>query len=97
MTPKKPISSADIVESNFKSFGPYFHGLGDAPRAVLEYPGAGASEEFLLLVPKDADEYDPLMELLATVRAIVGHTTSHRNSARHSAHSTVSKSPTMQA
>ncbi|SPO31276.1 related to protein-lysine N-methyltransferase [Ustilago trichophora] len=71
--PKKPISSADIVTSNFKSYGPYFHGLGDAPRAVLEYPGPGASEEFLLLVPKDADEYDPLMELLATVRAIVTH------------------------
>ncbi|GAC75587.1 phosphoglycerate mutase, partial [Moesziomyces antarcticus T-34] len=71
--PTKPISSADIVASNFKSFGPYFHGLGDAPRATLQYPGPGASEEFLLLVPKDADEYDPLMELLATVRAIVTH------------------------
>ncbi|SPO30074.1 related to protein-lysine N-methyltransferase [Ustilago trichophora] len=70
---EKPISSADIVISNIKSYGPYFHGLGDAPRAVLEYPGPGASEEFLLLVPKDADEYDPLMELLATVRAIVTH------------------------
>lgn len=70
---KKPIASADIVTNNFKSYGPYFHGLGDAPRAVLEYPGPGASEEFLLLVPKDADEYDPLMELLATVRAIVTH------------------------
>lgn len=70
---RKPISSADIVTSNFKSYGPYFHGLGDAPRAVLQYPGPGASEEFLLLVPKDADEYDPLMELLATVRAIVTH------------------------
>lgn len=70
---RKPISSADIVTNNIKSYGPYFNGLGDAPRAVLEYPGAGASEEFLLLVPKDADEYDPLMELLATVRAIVTH------------------------
>nr|CDI56013.1 related to protein-lysine N-methyltransferase [Melanopsichium pennsylvanicum 4] len=69
----KPISSADIVSSNFKLYGPYFHGLGDAPRAVVEYPGLGASEEFLLLVPKDTDEYDPLMELLATVRAIVTH------------------------
>ncbi|TKY88196.1 hypothetical protein EX895_002906 [Sporisorium graminicola] len=71
--PTKPISSADIVTTNIKSYGPYFHGLGDAPRAVLEYPGSGASEEFLLLVPKDADEYDPLMELLATVRAIATH------------------------
>lgn len=70
---KKPISSADVVKSNFKSFGPYFNGLGDAPTAVLEYPGTNASEEFLLLVPKDADEYDPLMELLATVRVIVTH------------------------
>lgn len=68
-----PISSADIVTSNIKSYGPYFNGLGDAPRATLEYPGANASEEFLLLVPKDADEYDPLMELLATVRTIVTH------------------------
>lgn len=69
----KPISSADIVASNFNSYGPFFHGLGDAPRATLQYPGAGASEEFLLLAPKDRDEYDPLMELLATVRAIVTH------------------------
>ncbi|CDW98506.1 hypothetical protein, partial [Sporisorium scitamineum] len=68
-----PISSADIVTNNIKSYGPYFHGLGDAPRAVLEYPGTGASEEFLLLVPKDVDEYDPLMELLAAVRAIATH------------------------
>ncbi|KAJ1021629.1 hypothetical protein NDA16_003766 [Ustilago loliicola] len=68
-----PISSTDIVTTNFKSYGPYFHGLGDAPRATLLYPGEGASEEFLLLVPKDTDEYDPLMELLATVRAIVTH------------------------
>lgn len=71
--PSKPISSADIVTANIKNYGPYFNGLGDAPRAVLEYPGTDASEEFLLLVPKDADEYDPLMELLATVRAIVTH------------------------
>lgn len=70
---QRPISSADIVKSNLKSYGPYFHGLGDAPRATLLYPGEGASEEFLLLVPRDADEYDPLMELLATVRAIVTH------------------------
>ncbi|KAJ1019276.1 hypothetical protein NDA13_006195 [Ustilago tritici] len=70
---QRPISSADVVTSNFKSYGPYFHGLRDAPRATLVYPGEGASEEFLLLVPKDADEYDPLMELLATVRAIVTH------------------------
>ncbi|GAC95391.1 histone-lysine N-methyltransferase [Pseudozyma hubeiensis SY62] len=72
-TAARPISSADIVTANIKGYGPYFHGLGDAPRAVLEYPGPGASEEFLLLVPKDADEYDPLMELLATVRAIATH------------------------
>ncbi|PWY99356.1 DOT1-domain-containing protein [Testicularia cyperi] len=69
----RPISSADIVGSNIKAFGPYFHGLGDAPRCVLEYPGKDASEEYLLMVPKDADEYDPLMELLATVRAIATH------------------------
>ncbi|KAJ9475526.1 Histone-lysine N-methyltransferase, H3 lysine-79 specific [Pseudozyma hubeiensis] len=72
-TATRPISSADIVTANIKGYGPYFHGLGDAPRAVLEYPGPGASEEFLLLVPKDTDEYDPLMELLATVRAIATH------------------------
>ena len=37
----------------------------------LEYPAVGCSEEFSLLVPKDRDEYDPISDLLRTVRCIV--------------------------
>lgn len=69
----RAITSAQVVSANIKAFGPFFHGLGDAPRATLELPGKGATEEYLLLVPRDADEYDPILELLATVRSIAAH------------------------
>ncbi|PWN50997.1 DOT1-domain-containing protein [Violaceomyces palustris] len=69
----RPIQSAEIISNAIKNFGPFFNGLGDFPRATLEYPGWGASEEYLLLVPKDPDEYDPIYELLLAVKAIVTH------------------------
>lgn len=36
----------------------------------LSYPSIGAHEDFLLLVSKDADEYDPISELLRTIFTI---------------------------
>ncbi|KAN0062796.1 Nucleosomal histone H3-Lys79 methylase [Thecaphora frezii] len=68
-----PIQSREVVESSIKGFGPFFHGLGDRPKAVLEYPAKGQSEEYLLLVPRDRDEYDPLLDLLSTVKTIVSN------------------------
>ena len=38
---------------------------------MIEYPAPGCSEEFSLLVPKDRDEYDPISDLLRTVRCII--------------------------
>lgn len=38
---------------------------------TLEYPAPHCSEEYSLLVPKDRDEYDPISDLLRTVRCIV--------------------------
>lgn len=39
----------------------------------LSYPAIGAKEDFLLLVSKDADEYDPISELLRTINSIVAN------------------------
>lgn len=67
------IPSSSIILDNLKGYGPFFNGLGDSPRATLEYPARGQSEEYLLLVPKESDEYDPILELLSTVKAIVSN------------------------
>lgn len=37
----------------------------------MEYPAPHCQEEFSLLVPRDRDEYDPISDLLQTVRCIV--------------------------
>lgn len=63
------IQSAQLIRGNV--YRPFFQGLDDDPRIRLEYPACGASEEFVLLVPKDRDEYDPISDLLRTVRCIV--------------------------
>lgn len=64
------IQSSDLV-SRGKAYGPFFHGLEGEQRTRLEYPADGASEEFILLVPKDRDEYDPISDLLRAVRCMV--------------------------
>ena len=43
----------------------------DQACVTLEYPAPNASEDFSLLVPRDRDEYDPISDLLRTVRCIV--------------------------
>lgn len=63
------IQSSSLLKG--KIFGSFFHGLEAEPKVRLEYPGDGCSEEFVLLVPKDRDEYDPVSDLLRTVRSIV--------------------------
>lgn len=63
------IQSSSLL--NGKVFGTFFNGLDPEPRVRLEYPADGCSEEFILLVPKDRDEYDPISDLLRTVRCIV--------------------------
>ena len=41
------------------------------PVAELEYPNTGASERFILLVPKDPQHYDPIMCLESSLHAII--------------------------
>ncbi|WFD25641.1 [histone H3]-lysine(4) N-trimethyltransferase [Malassezia nana] len=67
------VSSRQLVESASLPYMPFFHGLDDHPIVTLEYPAPGATEEFLLLVPKMADEYDPISDLLRAVRAMVAN------------------------
>ena len=64
------IQSAALVEG--KQYGPFFSNLSEEQSKVqLEYPAPGCSEEFSLLVPKDREEYDPIYDLLRTVRCII--------------------------
>lgn len=68
------LSSAELVRQSPATYLPFFEGLdGDELVVVLEYPAPDAHEEFLLLVPKDSDEYDPISDLLRAVSAMVAH------------------------
>ncbi|WFD21919.1 [histone H3]-lysine(4) N-trimethyltransferase [Malassezia equina] len=67
------ISSRMLVESASIPYLPFFDGLEDHPVVTLEYPAPDAKEEFVLLVPKMADEYDPISDLLHAVRAMVSN------------------------
>lgn len=83
MLRRPPISSAQLVETAMakrpKSWGPFFKDLqfdiatGSFPRCVLEYPSQNASEEFILMVARDPDDYDPISDLLRTVYVVVKH------------------------
>ncbi|CAO1636050.1 unnamed protein product [Parajaminaea phylloscopi] len=78
---QQSIASAQLVEAAMKkkprNWGPFFKDLpcdeesGGPPRCVLEYPGMEASEEFILMVSRDADEYDPISDLLRSVYVMV--------------------------
>lgn len=67
------VSSRWLVESASIPYLPFFEGLDDHPIVTLEYPAPDAKEEFVLLVPKMADEYDPISDLLHAVRAMVSN------------------------
>lgn len=69
----RSISSRALVEASSCRYEPYFDGLDDHPVAVLEYPAWNASEEFLLLVPVESDEYDPISDLLCSVGAMAAN------------------------
>ncbi|PCH33057.1 DOT1-domain-containing protein [Wolfiporia cocos MD-104 SS10] len=51
-----------------KSFEPH---PTDYPVTELEYPNTGASERFILVVPKDKDHYNPIMCLENTLHTII--------------------------
>ncbi|KOS14139.1 histone-lysine n- h3 lysine-79 specific [Malassezia pachydermatis] len=72
-TASGPISSRSLVETSETIYVPFFEGLEEQPVVTLEYPAIDAQEEFLLLVPKDVDEYDPISDLLRVVHAVVAH------------------------
>lgn len=81
MASRAAVSSAQLVETAMakkpRSWGPFFKDLplntesGEIPRCTLEYPGEAASEDFLLVVARDPDEYDPISDLLRSVYVIV--------------------------
>ncbi|RDX51423.1 DOT1-domain-containing protein [Lentinus brumalis] len=43
------------------------------PMAELEYPNSGASERFILLIPRDHEHYNPLICLESSLHAMVKH------------------------
>lgn len=77
--------SSEYVVSNhlIKSYRSYFKNYNDPndltfklqphhwPVAELEYPNSGAVESFALLVPKDKDHYNPIMDLEQSLYTIV--------------------------
>lgn len=70
MSQAHAIQSAALVEG--KQYGPFFSNLSEEQsRVQLEYPAPGCSEEFSLLVPRDREEYDPISDLLRSVRCII--------------------------
>lgn len=71
--PGGAMSSDELVRASSATYLPFFEGIPDETVVSLAYPARGAEESFLLLVPKDTDEYDPIADLLRTVGAIVGH------------------------
>ncbi|PWN25465.1 S-adenosyl-L-methionine-dependent methyltransferase, partial [Jaminaea rosea] len=79
-SPLTIISSASLVTSSMtkrpRGWGPFFKDLpydtaDGPPRCTLQYPGSNASEEFILMVPRDSDEYDPISDLLRSVYVTV--------------------------
>jgi H3 lysine-79-specific histone-lysine N-methyltransferase len=46
---------------------------GKYPSILLEYPNTGAQERFPLLIPKDPQHYNPIMELTETLEHIIRH------------------------
>ncbi|UZJ54678.1 hypothetical protein CBS101457_003998 [Exobasidium rhododendri] len=66
----KARQSSSLVHE--KQYGAFFLNLSEEyPKVSLEYPALDCREYFSLLVPKDRDEYDPISDLLRTVRCIV--------------------------
>ncbi|PKI85579.1 Dot1p [Malassezia vespertilionis] len=66
------ITSRALVLASKVPYYPFFEGL-EEPGVTLSYPARGAKESFLLLVSHDKDEYDPVLDLLRSVRVIVAH------------------------
>lgn len=71
--PGAAMSSEALVRTSSATYLPFFEGIPDETVVSLAYPAPDAQESFLLLVPKDTDEYDPIADLLRTVGAIVAH------------------------
>ncbi|RPD59337.1 DOT1-domain-containing protein [Lentinus tigrinus ALCF2SS1-7] len=79
------LSSEVVVQRLMKGYKAYFKNPHDPddmswephptkyPVAELEYPNNGASERFILLVPKDPQHYDPIMCLESSLHAMVKH------------------------
>ncbi|KAK4057104.1 Nucleosomal histone H3-Lys79 methylase [Microbotryomycetes sp. JL221] len=77
------VSGAQLVAGNRKAYFHYFADLSDpsrstsewageeVPSVTLEYPAHNSSERFTLLAPKDADEYNPITDVISTIRLVL--------------------------
>ncbi|TFK79576.1 DOT1-domain-containing protein [Polyporus arcularius HHB13444] len=79
------LSSEIVVQRLMKGYISYFKNPHDPddmswephptkyPVAELEYPNSGASERFILLIPRDHEHYNPLICLESSLHAMVKH------------------------
>ncbi|TFY73321.1 hypothetical protein EWM64_g10692, partial [Hericium alpestre] len=77
------LSCETVVKSLIKSYKAFFKNLDDPtdtsfephpteyPIGELEFPNTGASERYILLVPKDKDHYNPIMCLERSLYTII--------------------------
>jgi len=78
-------ASEDVVRSLLSTYKAYFMNPedpsdkswqiidGECPRIYLEYPNTGAKETFPLIIPRDPQHYNPIMELSESLEHIVKH------------------------
>ncbi|KZO99754.1 DOT1-domain-containing protein [Calocera viscosa TUFC12733] len=68
------VSGAEIVKRNIDDYRPYFDGpcdIHNPPMITLEYPAPGVKEEFILLFPKDRDDYQPVENLVTSMEMML--------------------------
>ncbi|KAF6765910.1 histone-lysine N-methyltransferase [Ephemerocybe angulata] len=80
---ERHLTSKSVVELLMKTYKAYFKNPQDPnddsfePHAInppvveLEYPNRGASEQYILLAPKDVDHYNPIYDLESSLYTIV--------------------------
>jgi H3 lysine-79-specific histone-lysine N-methyltransferase len=69
---------------------------GKYPFVVLEYPNTGALERFPMLIPKDPQHYNPIMELTESLEDIIKHNVPERFQSYFGTLSTTSLASTLE-
>ncbi|KAK4052362.1 Nucleosomal histone H3-Lys79 methylase [Microbotryomycetes sp. JL201] len=77
------VSGAQLVAGNRRAYKEYFidptdlkkpaseWSGDDLPTVTLAYPGQDSGERFILLAPKNADEYNPITDVVTTIRLVI--------------------------